>query len=142
MKQKEVMKDVQNVKELLESGEESNNKLLKSSLDSLDRQLKLQSYRIEIFQSCKSNPMGILHPRIGLSESSLSWYDVIRNPVIQEMQDFDNFLRQERTFTSGSFLPLLTLLMPNREFSQNANQQAFFQFCLNKSAITRNQSTK
>ena len=94
----------------MESGYENNIKLLKSSLNSLDHQVKLHDSRIEIFEVCKSNPIGILHPRIGLSESSLTWYDVIRNPV-QEMKDFDNFLRHERTFISESSFAIVVVVV-------------------------------
>ena len=97
-RQNDLTKDVQTVKSLLEKFTEEDYNKIKLEIKSLKQKIKFQNLRIEVFQSCNSNPMGILHPRLGLSEFSLSWYDVFRIQL-GEMKDFDNFIRKERTLT-------------------------------------------
>lgn len=50
---------------------------------------------VQIYKYCCQNPLGVLHPTIGLNENSLSWYPVIK-PVLDEMEQMNQFLFKER----------------------------------------------
>ena len=79
--------------------------ILRDKIQEVEQDEESRELQSEIYSHCCKNSFGFLHPVIGMSDTSLEWYKVIKD-MVPQMKHLDEFLKRERTEKNiGKILP-------------------------------------